>query len=248
MRGIGGFLTSLMLTDTMPSLQENTLRIFSSHNDEQPLNMFSYPSLCPCCFVPSLGGGLVRLPHACFCILDCLPRALLEAHTNRFQPNSTCSLCCQSHSGGRCRDGPSPSRNHSDFAHHDQNVTQYGDVLVLTLRANQIRLVRTILGQDRPHAGRAVVRMNLVARILPVTVQLRAKNLEDVLHVSYIFQPLELPVPTLFRIHGSLAKSSPIHIKHYAILKPTNGLGLRSVKLVHFPADKSWNIAMTTPA
>ena len=73
MRGIGGFLTSLMLTDTMPSLQENTLRIFSSHNDEQPLNMFSYPSLCPCCFVPSLGGGLVRLPHACFCILDCLP-------------------------------------------------------------------------------------------------------------------------------------------------------------------------------
>lgn len=155
------------------------------------------PSLCPCCFAPSLGGGLVRLPHARFCILDCLPRALLEAHTNRFQPNSTCSLCCQSHSGGRCRDSPSPGRNHSDFAHHDQNVTQCGNVLVLILRANQIRLIRTILGQDRPHAGRAVVRMNLVAHVLPVTVQLRAKILEDVLHVSYIFQPLELPVPTL---------------------------------------------------
>lgn len=58
MRGIGGFLTSLMLADTMPSLQENTLRIFSSHNDEQPLNMFSYPSLCPCCFVPASVAAL----------------------------------------------------------------------------------------------------------------------------------------------------------------------------------------------
>ena len=66
------------------------------------------------------------------------------------------------------------------LAHHGQDVAQHRDVVALPVRADQIRLTQASLGQDGPHAGGVVVRVDPVAHVLPVAVQLRAQSLEDV--------------------------------------------------------------------
>lgn len=66
------------------------------------------------------------------------------------------------------------------LAHHGQDVTQHRDVVALPVRADQIRLTQAALGQDGPHARGVVVRVDPVAHVLPVAVQLRAQSLEDV--------------------------------------------------------------------
>ena len=66
------------------------------------------------------------------------------------------------------------------LAHHGQDVAQHRDVVALPVRADQIRLTQASLGQDGPHARGVVVRVDPVAHVLPVAVQLRAQSLEDV--------------------------------------------------------------------
>ena len=64
--------------------------------------------------------------------------------------------------------------------HHPQDHAQHGDVVLLAVRADQIRLADTALRQDRPHAAGMVLRMDPVAHVLAIAIQLRAKTLEDI--------------------------------------------------------------------
>ena len=66
------------------------------------------------------------------------------------------------------------------LAHHGQDVAQHRDVVAFTVRTDQVGLPQTALGQDGPHARGVVVRVDPVAHVLPVAVQLRAQALKDV--------------------------------------------------------------------
>lgn len=65
-------------------------------------------------------------------------------------------------------------------AHHRQDVAQYGDVVAFPVRADQIGLAETALRQDRPHRGAVILRMDPVAHVQSVAVQLRSDPFEDV--------------------------------------------------------------------
>ncbi len=64
--------------------------------------------------------------------------------------------------------------------HHPQNHAKHGDVIPLTIRADQIRLADTTLRQNRPHAAGMVLGMDPVTHVQPLAVQLRTLTIQDV--------------------------------------------------------------------
>ena len=66
------------------------------------------------------------------------------------------------------------------LAHHLQDHAQHGDVVLLTVRADQVGFADPALGQDGPHAAGVVLGVDPVAHVLALAVQLRADALEDV--------------------------------------------------------------------
>ena len=64
--------------------------------------------------------------------------------------------------------------------HHLEDHAQHGDVVLLAVRADQIRLTDPSFCQDRPHARTVVLGMNPVAHVLAFAVQLRALPVQDV--------------------------------------------------------------------
>ena len=66
------------------------------------------------------------------------------------------------------------------LAHHPQDHAQHGDVVLFAVRADQIRLADTTLRQDRPHAAGMVLRVNPVAHVQTLAVQLRTLPVQDV--------------------------------------------------------------------
>ena len=64
--------------------------------------------------------------------------------------------------------------------HHPQDHAQHGDVVLLAVRADQIRLADTALRQDRPHAAGMVLGMDPVAHVLAFAVQFRTLSVQDV--------------------------------------------------------------------
>ena len=66
------------------------------------------------------------------------------------------------------------------LSHHLQDHAQHGDVVLLAVRANQVRLTDAALGENRPHAAGVVLGVDPVAHVLALAVQLRADALEDV--------------------------------------------------------------------
>lgn len=120
-------------------------------------------------------GAVVRVP------LDGLFQALLEVRVRRlpaeFGPQLRAVDRVAAVVAGTV---PDPVEIIRALAHHGQDVLQHGDVVALPVRADQVRLAQAALGQDGPHAGGVVVRVDPVAHVLPVAVQLRAQSLEDV--------------------------------------------------------------------
>ena len=64
--------------------------------------------------------------------------------------------------------------------HHPQNHAKHGDVILFAVRADQIRLADTALGQDCPHARAVVLGMDPVAHVQSLAVQLRTLTVQDV--------------------------------------------------------------------
>lgn len=64
--------------------------------------------------------------------------------------------------------------------HHPQDHAQYGDVVPLAVRADQVRLADAALGEDRPHARAVVLGVDPVAHVLALAVQLRTLPVQDV--------------------------------------------------------------------
>ena len=129
------------------------------------------------------GGGLGRLPPGAVVRvpLDGLLQALLEVRVRRLPAELGPQL------GGVDRVAAvvagtvlHPVERVRVLAHHGQDVAQHGDVVAFPVRADQVGLAQTALGQDGPHAGGVVVRMDPVAHVLAIAVQLRAKTLEDI--------------------------------------------------------------------
>ena len=66
------------------------------------------------------------------------------------------------------------------LTHHPQDHAQHGDVVPLSVRADQVGLADPAFGQDRPHAAGMVLSVDPVAHVLAPAVQLRPLALEDV--------------------------------------------------------------------
>ena len=66
------------------------------------------------------------------------------------------------------------------LSHHLQDHAQHGDVVLLAVGADQVRLADAALGENRPHARAVVLGVDPVAHVLALAVQLRADALEDV--------------------------------------------------------------------
>ena len=64
--------------------------------------------------------------------------------------------------------------------HHPQDHAQYGDVVPLAVRADQVRIADAALRQDRPHARAVVLGVDPVAHVLALAVQLRTLPVQDV--------------------------------------------------------------------
>lgn len=64
--------------------------------------------------------------------------------------------------------------------HHPQNHAKHGDVILFAVRADQIRLADTALGQDCPHARAVVLGMDPVTHVQSLAVQLRTLTVQDV--------------------------------------------------------------------
>ena len=75
---------------------------------------------------------------------------------------------------------PHPIERILRLPHHPQNHAKHGDVILFAVRADQIRLADTALGQDCPHARAVVLGMDPVAHVQALAVQLRALPVEDV--------------------------------------------------------------------
>lgn len=129
------------------------------------------------------GGGLGGLPPVAVVRvpLDGLFQALLEVRVRRLPAKLGLKL------GGVDRVAAvvagtilHPVEIIRALAHHGQDVAQHRDVVAFAVRADEVRLAQAALGQDGPHAGGVVVRVDPVAHVLPVAVQLRAQSLEDV--------------------------------------------------------------------
>ena len=71
------------------------------------------------------------------------------------------------------------------LAHHGQDVAQHGDVVAFPVRADQVRLTQTALRQDRPHRTAVVLRVDPVAHVQPVAVQLGTDALQDVRDLTW---------------------------------------------------------------
>ena len=82
------------------------------------------------------------------------------------------------------------------LTHHPQDHAQHGDVVPLTVRADQIRLTDTTLRQDRPHAAGMVLGMDPVAHVLALAVQLRTLPVQDVRDLTRdeLLHMLERPI------------------------------------------------------
>ena len=66
------------------------------------------------------------------------------------------------------------------LSHHLQDHAQHGDVVLLTVRADQVGFADPALGQDGPHAAGVVLGVDPVAHVLALAVQLRTDALENV--------------------------------------------------------------------
>ena len=66
------------------------------------------------------------------------------------------------------------------LSHHLQDHAQYGDVVLLAVGADQVRLADAALGEDRPHARAVVLGVDPVAHVLALAVQLRTLPVQDV--------------------------------------------------------------------
>ena len=133
--------------------------------------------------VPGLGGGLRRLPPGAVVRvpLDGLLQALLEVRVRRLPAKLGLKLCAVDRVAAVVSwTVLDPVEVVRALAHHGQDVTQHRDVVAFPVRADQIRLAQAALGQDGPHARGVVVRVDPVAHVLPVAVQLRAQALKDV--------------------------------------------------------------------
>lgn len=64
--------------------------------------------------------------------------------------------------------------------HHLEDHAQHGDVVLLAVRADQIRLADPSFRQNRPHAAGMVLGVDPVAHVLAFAVQLRALPVQDV--------------------------------------------------------------------
>ena len=66
------------------------------------------------------------------------------------------------------------------LAHHLEDHAQHGDVVLLAVRADQIRLADTTLRQNGPHAAGMVLRVDPVAHVLALAVQFWTLPVQDV--------------------------------------------------------------------
>ena len=66
------------------------------------------------------------------------------------------------------------------LAHHLQDHAQHGDVVLLAVGADQVRLADAALRENRPHARAVVLGVNPVAHVLALAVQLRTLPVQDV--------------------------------------------------------------------
>lgn len=66
------------------------------------------------------------------------------------------------------------------LSHHLQDHAQHGDVVLLAVRADQVRLADAALGEDGPHARAVVLGVDPVAHVLALAVQLRTLPVQDV--------------------------------------------------------------------
>ena len=75
---------------------------------------------------------------------------------------------------------PDPVERVFRLSHHLQDHAQYGDVIPLAVRADQVRLADTTLRENRPHARAVVLGVDPVAHVLALAVQLRTLPVQDV--------------------------------------------------------------------
>lgn len=129
------------------------------------------------------GGGLGGLPPGTVVRvpLDGLLQALLEVRVHRLPAELGPQLRAVDRVAAVVAGTvPDPVEVVRALAHHGQDVLQHGDVVAFAVRADEVRLAQAPLGQDGPHAGGVVVRVDPVAHVQAVAVQLRAQSLEDV--------------------------------------------------------------------
>ena len=91
---------------------------------------------------------------------------------------------------------PDPVERVLVLPHHPQDHAQYGDVVPLAVRADQVRLADTALRQDRPHARTVILGVDPVAHVLALAVQLRTLPVQDVRDLTRdeLLHMLERPV------------------------------------------------------
>ena len=133
--------------------------------------------------VLGFSGGLGRLPPGAVVRvpLDGLLQALLEVRVNRLPAELGLQLRAVDRVAAVVTGTvPDPVEVIRVPAHHGQDVTQHGDVVSFAVRADQVGLAQASLGQDGPHAGGVVVRVDPVAHVLPVAVQFRLQPIEDI--------------------------------------------------------------------
>ena len=133
--------------------------------------------------VALLGRGLGGLPPGAVprVPLDRLREARLEVRVPRLPAELGAQL-------GRvdrvaavvARAVPDPVERVLALAHHPEDHAQHGDVVPLAVRADQVRLADTALGQNGPHARAVVLGVDPVAHVLAFAVQLRALPVQDV--------------------------------------------------------------------
>ena len=133
--------------------------------------------------VPGFGGGLGRLPPEAVVRVpvDGLFQARLEVRVRgrpaQFGPQFR---GIDRVTAVMARTVLHPVERVLVLPHHLQDHAKHGDVVFLAVRADQVGLADTTLGQDRPHAAGMVLGVDPVANVLTLAVQLRPLALEDV--------------------------------------------------------------------
>ena len=155
-------------------------------------------SLAPL-LIPFLGSGLRRLPP---CTVPRIPfNRLREARLEIRMPRRPTQPGAQL---GRIDRVPTvmartilhPIERILRLPHHPQNHAKHGDVILFAVRADQIRLADTALGQDCPHARAVVLGMDPVAHVQSLAVQLRTLTVQDVRDLTRdeLLHMLERPI------------------------------------------------------